>query len=282
MSEFIENLEKLNPTWRESHQKSIAEILQYLGDEYNIMDPTVRAGEKTNMDIAGSFTGDLSKKDMLDQMGLFDLLGIGSVYAGQEGLRELDKVEPNKLKQTLALLNYLRQPLQTTLDRPEIGLPATDVTAGYAEGIPFAYVVSKPIKQFLRGLKTKFVTPNKDIPVNTIIKDNKNLGALPKDKTFAKNYVAENFPKFLYHSPRGRDITEGIKKYDHADFSPDRLNMPEGKGIYLSPTPLDNQAIKIDVSKLPIEKWKDLQQSGQAEGYFIFNKDIPANAIIKE
>ena len=55
--------------------------------------------------------------------------------------------------------SHLRQPLQTTLDRPEIGLPATDVVAGYAEGIPFAYVVSKPIKQFLRGLKTKLITP---------------------------------------------------------------------------------------------------------------------------
>ena len=102
------------------------------------------------------------------------------------------------------------------------------------------------------------------------------------DKNFAKNYVAENFPKFLYHSPRGRDITDGIKKYDHADFSPDRLNMPDGKGIYLSPTPLDNQAVKIDVSKLPVEKLRDLQQTGQAEGYFTFNKDIPANAIVKD
>ena len=172
MSEFIENLDKLNPTWRESHQKSIAEILQYLGDEFNIMDPSVRAGEKTNMDIAGSFTGDLSKKDMLDQIGLFDLLGIGSAYAGQEGARELDRVEPDKLKQTLALLSYLRQPLQTTLARPEIGLPATDVVLSYAEALPFAYVVSKPIKQFLRGLKTKLITPpkNKNIPANAISK----------------------------------------------------------------------------------------------------------------
>ena len=87
------------------------------------------------------------------------------------------------------------------------------------------------------------------------------------------------FPRFVYHSPRGRNLEDGIKLYEHKNFK--EMNMPEGKGIYLSHTPLDNQAVKIDVSKLPIKSWKDLQQSGQTEGYMVFNKNIPSDAIVK-
>jgi len=55
----------------------------------------------------------------------------------------------------MALLNYLRQPLQTIIDRPDIGLPATDIALGGIEAIPFGYVVTKPIKGFFKSLKAK-------------------------------------------------------------------------------------------------------------------------------
>ena len=92
------------------------------------------------------------------------------------------------------------------------------------------------------------------------------------------------FPKFLYHSPRGvRDTSEGIKTYEHRDFGEKGLNLPEGKGIYLSQEPFQPDAVKIDVEKLPIESFfGDLFQTGQAEGYIVFTKDIPKEAIIKE
>tara|TARA_R110001632_G_C11284668_1_gene412247 strand:- start:263 stop:1198 length:936 start_codon:yes stop_codon:yes gene_type:complete len=58
----------------------------------------------------------------------------------------------------MALLNYMRQPLQTIIDRPDIGLPATDIALGGIEAIPFGYVVTKPIKTFLKSLKAKVPT----------------------------------------------------------------------------------------------------------------------------
>jgi len=144
-----------NLTSRESVQKKIANALDYLGENYNIVDKSVREGDATTMDIARSFTGDVKSDKLSENIGLLDFTPLGTYFAAEEGQDAIDKAEPNAFKKQMALLNYLRQPLQTIIDRPDIGLPATDIALGGIEAIPFGYVVTKPIKGFFKSLKAK-------------------------------------------------------------------------------------------------------------------------------
>jgi len=144
-----------NLTSREITQRKIAGALDYLMNNYNIGDKAVREGDVTNMDIARSFTGDVKSDKLIENIGLLDFTPLGTYFAAEEGQDAIDKAEPNAFKKQMALLNYLRQPLQTIIDRPDIGLPATDIALGAIEAIPFGYVVTKPIKGFFKSLKAK-------------------------------------------------------------------------------------------------------------------------------
>lgn len=144
-----------NLTSREITQRKIAGALDYLMNNYNIGDKAVREGDVTNMDIARSFTGDVKSDKLIENLGLLDFSPFGTYFAAEEGQDAINKAEPNAFKKQMALLNYLRQPLQTIIDRPDIGLPATDIALGAIEAIPFGYVVTKPIKGFFKSLKAK-------------------------------------------------------------------------------------------------------------------------------
>jgi hypothetical protein len=156
-----------NLTSRESVQKKIANALDYLGENYNIVDKSVREGDATTMDIARSFTGDVKSDKLSENIGLLDFTPLGTYFAAEEGQDAINKAEPNAFKRQMALLNYLRQPLQTIIDRPDIGLPATDIALGGIEAIPFGYVVTKPIKGFFKSLKAKATEPSKDVGMIT-------------------------------------------------------------------------------------------------------------------
>ena len=147
-----------NLSSRESVQRKIANALDYLGENYNIIDKSVRDGDATTMDIARSFTGDIKSDKLIENLGLLDVTPFGTYFAAEEGQDAINKAEPDAVKRSMALLNYMRQPLQTIIDRPEIGLPATDIALGAVEAIPFGYVVTKPIKTFLKSLKSKVPT----------------------------------------------------------------------------------------------------------------------------
>lgn len=156
-----------NLTSRESVQRKIANALDYLGENYNIVDKSVREGDATTMDIARSFTGDVKSDKLSENIGLLDFTPLGTYFAAEEGQDAINKAEPNAFKRQMALLNYLRQPLQTIIDRPDIGLPATDIALGGIEAIPFGYVVTKPIKGFFKSLKAKATEPSKDVGMIT-------------------------------------------------------------------------------------------------------------------
>ena len=156
-----------NLTSRESVQRKIANALDYLRENYNIVDKSVREGDATTMDIARSFTGDVKSDKLSENIGLLDFTPLGTYFAAEEGQDAIDKAEPNAFKKQMALLNYLRQPLQTIIDRPDIGLPATDIALGGIEAIPFGYVVTKPIKGFFKSLKAKATEPSKDVGMIT-------------------------------------------------------------------------------------------------------------------
>ena len=156
-----------NLTSRESVQRKIANALDYLGENYNIVDKSVREGDATTMDIARSFTGDVKSDKLSENIGLLDFTPFGTYFAAIEGQDAINKAEPNAFKRQMALLNYLRQPLQTIIDRPDIGLPSTDIALGGIEAIPFGYVVTKPIKGFFKSLKAKATEPSKDVGMIT-------------------------------------------------------------------------------------------------------------------
>ena len=49
----------------------------------------------------------------------------------------------------------------------------------------------------------------------------------------------------------------------------------------MSQEPFQPDAIKIDITKLPINSRKDISYTGQAEGYIYSTVDIPKEAIVK-
>ena len=142
-------------TEREKLQRNMADVLDYLMDNYNIGDKAVREGKLTNMDIAKSFTGDVKRKEILDQIGLLDFTPIGAYFALDEGQDKLMKAEPDNFKRQLALLSYVNNPIMTTIARPDIGLPLTAMNLSVLEAIPMTAYMTKPLRRFLSSLKSK-------------------------------------------------------------------------------------------------------------------------------
>ena len=142
-------------TSRQQTQKNIADALDYLMDNYNIGDRAVREGKLSNMDIARSFTGDVKSDKFTENIGLLDLTPLGTYFAFEEGEKAIQKAEPDAFKRNMAMLGAIRQPLQTLIDRPEIGMPAIEMMAGAVEAVPFVAIATKPVKKFLLSLKKK-------------------------------------------------------------------------------------------------------------------------------
>jgi len=151
---------------REITQRKIADALDYLGENYNIVDKAVREGKATNMDIARSFTGDIKSDKMLEQIGLLDFTPLGTYFTFEEGEKEIMKAEPDAFKRSMAMLSALRKPLQTIIDRPDIGLPTADMMADVVEQVPFLAVATRPVRNFLTSLKAKATEPLDDVGMN--------------------------------------------------------------------------------------------------------------------
>lgn len=82
--------------------------------------------------------------------------------------------------------------------------------------------------------------------------------------------------RYWYHNPRARGLNAsgGIDAYEHPKISD---LFPGKKGVYLSPEPLGvENSVLIDVGKLDVSKMQDM---AQAEGYFVYLGDIPAEAV---
>ena len=151
---------------REVTQRKIADALDYLGENFNIVDKSVREGKATNMDIARSFTGDVKSDKLVENIGLLDLTPAGTYFAFEEGEKAILKAEPDPFKRQMAILGAMRQPLQAILDRPEIGFPVFDMMEGAFEGLTLSAVALKPVTKFLSSLKAKATGPLKDVGMN--------------------------------------------------------------------------------------------------------------------
>ena len=132
----------------------------------------------------------------------------------------------------------------------------------------------------------EFVGKNVPEPFRTPItglnikpKDSALSPKLSKEDRIARGIESqrERLPKYLYHTPRGRNVDDGIKTYKHKEF--DEIGR-DGKGIYLSQEPYDSNSVKIDVSKIPMRHQKDVDFTGQQEGYIVSKIDIPKEAIV--
>lgn len=172
---------------REVTQRKIADALDYLGENYNIVDKAVREGKATNMDIARGFTGDVKSDKFVENIGLLDFTPAGTYFAFEEGEKAIMEAEPDAFKRSMAVLSALRKPLQTAIDRPEIGMPAIEMMASVIEAVPFVAVATKPIKNFFKSLKAKATEPLDDVGIN--IQKN-TLPSVSDDNTTTK--LAEN------------------------------------------------------------------------------------------
>ena len=150
-------------TFRQATEDTLTDIFDYL-QGFGVMDPSVRKGEKTTRDIAQTFSG------TPDSIGLLDFTTLGSFYAGQEGKRELEKLIPDDKQRnafyTFAMTKGPALAGMTIADLitnkgegiAKLGLPMLDMQLGVAEGVPFTAVALRPVRNFLKSLKTK-ITP---------------------------------------------------------------------------------------------------------------------------
>ena len=107
------------------------------------------------MDIARSFTGDIKSDKFTENIGLLDMFGVGTYFAGEEADKAIREVEPNNFKRQMALLGSINKPLQSIIDRPDIAIPTIELGLSVGETLPFAYAVTKPLRKFLTSLKKK-------------------------------------------------------------------------------------------------------------------------------
>ena len=147
-------------TFRKGTEDRLTDIFKYL-EGFGIIDKGVREGKKTQRDIAQSFSG------TEDKMGLLDFTGLGSLFAAQEGKRELEKLIPDERKRNLFYTFAMTQgPTLTGMTIADlianegkgiskVGLPMLDMQLGVAEGIPLTAVALRPVRNFLKSLKTK-------------------------------------------------------------------------------------------------------------------------------
>jgi len=150
-------------TFRKGTEDTLTDVFDYL-QGFGVMDPSVRKGEKTTRDIAQSFSG------TEDKMGLLDFTGFGSLFAGQEGKREIEKLIPDEKERNAFYMFAMTQgPAlagMTIADLisnkgegiAKLGLPMLDMQLGVAEGVPLTAVALRPVRNFLKSLKTK-ITP---------------------------------------------------------------------------------------------------------------------------
>ena len=172
-------------TFRQGTEDRITDVLNYL-QGFGVMDPSVRTGEKTTRDIAQSFSG------TEDEMGLLDFTGLGSLFAGQEGKREIEKLIPDK-KDRLAFYTFAMTQGPTLAGMTiedlifnkgqgiaKYGLPMLDMQLGVAEGVPLTAVALRPVRNFLKSLRNKIkpteTTDEVDLSKRKLFGDIRDIG----------------------------------------------------------------------------------------------------------
>jgi hypothetical protein len=220
-----------NPTFRDKTQRNLTSAFDYLKSK-GIMDKSVREGKSTTKDVATSFSGSEG------EMGLLDFTPMGSLFAAQEGQRKVMEAEPNALKRQMGLLSFMRQPLQTYLDRPKLAEGAFDVSAGAVEALGFGYVARpllKKIKPFADSLTKKL----KGETTNVATKQE--VGALPKVIANTKLKA----PSMAMKDPK---VVDEFGFYSEAERQAKMMQQNKGSGAQFQGMLL-NKGVKLDEIK---------------------------------
>jgi hypothetical protein len=159
-----------NPTFRDKTQRNLTSAFDYLKSK-GIMDKSVREGKSTTKDVATSFSGTEG------EMGLLDFTPMGSLFAAQEGQRKIMEAEPDRFKRAMGTLSFMRQPLQTYLDRPKLAEGAFDVATGAVEAFGLG-LLSRPLYKKIKPFADSLIKKLKGETSNVATKQE--VGALPK------------------------------------------------------------------------------------------------------
>ena len=250
---------------REITQRKIKDVLDYLGENYNIIDKSVREGDATNMDIARSFTADTKSDKLVENIGLLDFTPLGTYFAFEEGQKEIMKEEPDAFKRQMALLGSINKPLQSIIDRPEIALPATEMAMSMFEALPVTYVLTKPIRKFFSSLKSKKknnVTEGKtSLPTSQGFDEDTYYHVTTKDfEQFNPNI---SFKKGLY---KDEDVSQMNKNKRGATFFTKDLDTVNNilaetkrkKGLRIKPVKIKTDDLFDVTNKKHLEKFKQI------------------------
>jgi hypothetical protein len=220
-----------NPTFRDESSDYITSALEYL-ESKGIMDKSVREGKATSRDVSESFSG------TEDSMGLLDFTPIGSLYAAQEGQRKIMKAEPDALKRAMGLLSFMRQPLQTYLDRPQLSEGAFDVATGATEAFGLGLLakpVAKKFKDFAGSLSKKLSGGSDIVPTK------QEVGVLPKVMANTKLQA----PNMVMTDPK---VVDEFGFYSEAERQAKMMQQNKGSGAQFQGM-LINKGVKLDEIK---------------------------------
>jgi len=220
-----------NPTFRDESSDYITSALEYL-ESKGIMDKSVREGKATSRDVSESFSG------TEDSMGLLDFTPMGSLYAAQEGQRKIMKAEPDALKRAMGLLSFMRQPLQTYLDRPQLSEGAFDVATGATEAFGLGLLakpVAKKFKDFAGSLSKKLSGGSDIVPTK------QEVGVLPKVMANTKLQA----PNMVMTDPK---VVDEFGFYSEAERQAKMMQQNKGSGAQFQGMLL-NKGVKLDEIK---------------------------------
>ena len=261
-----------NPTFRDKSSDYITSALEYL-ESKGIMDKSVREGKATSRDISKSFTG------TKDSMGLVDATPIGSLFAAQEGQRKIMEAEPDALKRQMGLLSFMRQPLQTYLDRPKLAEGAFDVAAGATEAFGFGYLARplyKKIEPFAKSLAKKLKGETSIVPTK------EEVGALPSNKVLANTKKMppsmamvnpRKLDEFGFYS-KAEELANTMKQNKNKGL--DFKNFFEGKGV--TKEELEETGLRdLFLNNESVTKSQILNTINQNKIQFIENVKVPSS-----
>ena len=220
-----------NSTFRDKSSDYITSALEYL-ESKGIMDKSVREGKATSRDVSESFSG------TEDSMGLLDFTPMGSLYAVQEGQRKIMKAEPDALKRAMGLLSFMRQPLQTYLDRPQLAEGAFDVATGATEAFGLGLLakpIAKKFKDFAGSLAKKLSGGSEIVPTK------QEVGVLPKVIANTKLQA----PNMVMTDPK---VVDEFGFYSEAERQAKMMQQNKGSGAQFQGMLL-NKGVKLDEIK---------------------------------
>ena len=138
----------------------------------------------------------------------------------------------------MGLLSFMRQPLQTYLDRPKLAEGAFDMSAGAVEALGFGYV-ARPLYKKLKPFADSLIKKLKGETTNVATKQE--VGALPKVIANTKLKA----PSMAMTDPK---VVDEFGFYSEAERQAKMMQQNKGSGAQFQGMLL-NKGVKLDEMK---------------------------------